>query len=617
MGEPPKKSSTGLLVFLIILLVLVIAGGLGAFAYTQKMGPFKPKVLSEETFLPSILAKISEITSGSSKVKVNLNVGARDADAKPLVINKIDDPAVILKYENDATRAKNIQSIITALKFYKSQKSNVSKKFPTSLSVIRANSPNLVIKDPSTDAEYKYELTESGENFSLTFNFELDESAEQISRYGNSDDLVVVGKSITLNKDSYPYLYLSGKPPKTFLQGLGDSIVFMPPEINVIGELSVRSEWGQGKLTDSAINLNGEGSFGDLSYKVNADVMKKGEDYYFIVNNIPSLFLFGDIAALKGQWFRVSLKDIKDSTGFSMLDEFSEEIAKSEEYNQKFKELWVKIAEIAGVKQVLYFKAPPKQEKVDGQNLTRYELGVKKENLISFFERVSDEVKKDSAFSMFNRSIDDIIKSLKGQEFSDIFSYVDENAKFIVWLNSSGYPVLVRESFRLVPPEGVDQLAGKQVNLIFESSLSDINKPVEITAPADAKPLLEMINKSLGAAKGKSEDAMIKASLSMIRSQAELVYEDKLGYGKKAFALGACSKAPDTLFADEDVFTSLKAATSNKPESATCVSKLVAGKVDTYAVSAPLKTTPLSSWCVDSTGASKEIVGSIKEDKCE
>lgn len=618
MGEPPKKSSTGLLVFLIILLFLVIVGGISAFAYTQKIGPFKPKYYSEQTFLPSILAKVYEVTSGSSKVSVNLNVGPRDADAKPLVVNK-PDAELLKKYENDYKRASNLGAVVRALNNHKNQKTNTSKKYPESLSVLTAKSPSLDIKDPVTKADYKYEMTENGENFSLTVDFETEQAIPRIKEYGSDDtEIDIVGTTAVFSKKSPSYFYLSSRPPQTFLEGVESSLTLMPSEINVTGQVSVLSEWGKDKLTEWLLNVNGEGSFGDLSYKINGDGMKKAENYYFKINNIPSLFFLSEVAAYKGQWFRISLDDIKKSTGLSMFGDIFKELEKSEEYNKKFKEFWYKVVEIAGAKQVLYFKTLPRQEKVNGVNLTRYELGVKKETLIPFFEKVADELKKEPDLKVFDSEIEDMIEALKSQEFDDIFKYVDENAKFIVWVNSLGYPVLMRESFRMVPPEGLVQFEGKQVNLVFETSLTDINKPVEITAPAESESLIELFEKSFGEANTKSSDARTKASVSAIRAQSEIVAELNTGnYGKKSFALGKCQKTADTLFGDGTVFDFITSAAGGDASLATCVSKVGGGIASSYAVSVPLTSDSKLSWCVDSLGSSKQITGAIKSDKCE
>ena len=122
--------------------------------------------------------------------------------------------------------------------------------------------------------------------------------------------------------------------------------------------------------------------------------------------------------------------------------------------------------------------------------------------------------------------------------------------------------------------------------------------------------LSSIVLASLNTARAKGSDAAIKANLSGIRAQAEILYDTNGGYGvdatPTAFSVGACAATADTLFADATIGSALTAAGNASSAggigAASCVSTASA-----WAASVPLKSAAANSWCVDSTGASKQV----------
>ncbi|MEI6420340.1 MAG: hypothetical protein WCO30_01780 [bacterium] len=115
----------------------------------------------------------------------------------------------------------------------------------------------------------------------------------------------------------------------------------------------------------------------------------------------------------------------------------------------------------------------------------------------------------------------------------------------------------------------------------------------------------------------RAQSAAIKASLSNIRAQAELVYDAQNGYGRIPFKLSNCSQISGTLFADRGIIASLNTATKNNISLATCVSEGGVGQVNSFAVSVPLPDKIGYSWCVDAQGNSMQIPGIIKSSVCK
>lgn len=123
--------------------------------------------------------------------------------------------------------------------------------------------------------------------------------------------------------------------------------------------------------------------------------------------------------------------------------------------------------------------------------------------------------------------------------------------------------------------------------------------------------LSSVVLASLNTARSKAGDSAIKSNLANIRAQAEILYDTWGGYGvdatPTAFAVGACAATADTLFADPNISAQIAAAGNASNAGGigqgSCVSTASA-----WAVSVPLKVTNTNSWCVDSTGASKQVV---------
>ena len=158
-------------------------------------------------------------------------------------------------------------------------------------------------------------------------------------------------------------------------------------------------------------------------------------------------------------------------------------------------------------------------------------------------------------------------------------------------------------------------------NIILKVIISDINKSLNIKAPTDSvsiEKLMSDYENRIDSTRMKGKSAALKSNLSAVRAQAELIYDETgNSYGKNPFTLGPCKKTAGTLFANTSIASYLEEATDNNMSTATCVSKGVIGNVASYAVSAPLPDVEGFSWCVDSTGNSKQIIGVLKSDVCK
>ena len=617
--QPPTRKSHKLIIVFTILILLILTGSVFAYMYVKELGLFSHPSYSENTFLSSLLEKVSAIDSLSYAFSASLEVVPRDADAKPFAVAVSNTPELRKHYQADAERARDVSSLLYAL-----QPVSKTNSYPTSLKALVAARASqkyaspVSITDPITKREYEYAVTPDGKDFRLSVNFETADALREIKdgyRYTATSTLVN-GMKATFTKDSSPFYSLSQEPPKPFFVEMQDSARMLPVDMDASLTVSGATDL-QSEVSDWLFNVDAEGDFGDLTYKINADALKKAEDYFFRINNLPSIFM-SFVPFKKGQWVKVSPK--QTATSSSMIDRYSfVEYEKTYKDNrQKLADLSKKLIALADSERLIRFKKPPRREKVDGRTLTRYELSIRKEALLPFYTKAVQLLDSDEFLKDLDIRVDEgMIEYLQSSEFNQVFDYFDKNTQLVLWIDAEGFPAISEMTIRVVPPDTATQLADKQANIIFKIIYKDINKPLTIKAPTGAVDLEKVLKDAEKNRYGYDASglASIRANLSSVRSAAEIAYT-KNSYGKKPFTLGPCKQMADTLFADKSLYSLISDATEGNPTKATCVATGSVGSVSAYAVSVPLPDTPQYSWCVDSTGDSVQIDGVINGARC-
>ena len=132
--------------------------------------------------------------------------------------------------------------------------------------------------------------------------------------------------------------------------------------------------------------------------------------------------------------------------------------------------------------------------------------------------------------------------------------------------------------------------------------------------------LASVVLASLNSARAKGSDAAVKANLSSIRAQAEVVYDSNNCYadgvaansgcsGTAFTASGpaACDSTADILFAEPTVAAQVAAAKSASGGASGLASCSSTGSQTAWAIAVPLKSDTTKAGCVDSTGKSKQV----------
>jgi len=610
VAAAPKQKSAGFhisktVVIVAAVMLLIAVGGLTTYAYMQKWGPFARAPYTEENLLSGLLAASAGITSSSYAVSGSVMTEAREADATPFAVIVSNEAELRQQYQNDYERMRAVSHVLTF------SRAPYSVTMPSVTS--RTGYDNGVSGiDPKTKASYQYQLTDNGQNFAITVTFETDTAIAAIKKsYNFSEDTTrIEGKTVTFTKDSPRYLYLRSEPPEPWFRQLEELTRVVPAEMRGTLGVTAAANWDT-KESDWTINGKAEGDFGDLTYKINVDALKTGEKYYFRINNMPSLF--GQYASLKGKWVEI---DTSTSTAKgNHSHSFGDFIPEAEESYKESRAEWAtfikRVAVIADEEKLIRFKSAPKAERVDGQLLYRYDLEVRKEAIVPFYKRLVTEANenKSAAYSAYFND-PGMLNYLESAEFSQIFDYYTKNTSLVIYVDTKGYPALIEHSMRLVPPDSATQLKDKQVRVTLSLGQTDINKRVEITAPEGARPFEEITDELMGSAREKGTLAALKANLSSLRAGAEIYYDTANTYAKVNVPAGPCKATIGTLFADTSISQSITAS-AGEMSNATC-----AATASAYAISVPLPSDPGYSWCVDSTGNTKQIQGSIRSTSC-
>ncbi len=546
---PQNSPHKGLLIGLV--LAVLLFGGV-SFAYFKKIGPFGSPPYTEKNLLFGILDKSSEIHTSTYLLSSEFNLGPRDSDAEPFVSSVAKEPDLAIKYGNDFRRAQDVTGILSALLN--------SKSFPSSLQKLQANlkagliqntyESSIRIDDPVSGKPYAYTLTDDGRNFGITVVFESENAVKTIkSGYGFSPtNTFVTGKAVTFTKESYSYIYLPSELPKSPIEELGEMVQYLPPEIRVGGSVGgttdLRKDGSEWKFL-----LEGSGDFGDLSYAVNVEALKKNALYYFRINKIPSLF-FSQIGDIKGKWISVDpyahASILGDEFGFAP-DAFPEIEREYRKNKDEMLRLLRETAELADEEKLFIFNGAPQKGKREGRTVYSYDLKINKAALIPFYKKFIGNLPSNPLLPRHEDVDDELISYLESPEFSETLDYYDKNMRLLVSVDTEGYIAEIAYSLRIIPADAAVALKNKQGNFTLTLSVKDINEPVEIEAPEDAEPIEKIVKEleagtpgvigELGDARMRARDARRVSSIQQLQLALEIYHDTYASYPSTLTAL--------------------------------------------------------------------------------
>lgn len=576
-----------------------------AYAFVEKIGVFSRAPYTEKNIISGLLAKAGDIKTSSYLFAVSLHTEPREEGAEPFTIENSNQAEIDLRYAHDSERANDLQIILRELQSnqtYPATLQSIAKK----VSAVNYYSETRDILDPSSQVEYSYALTPDKKDFKLSIAFETKEAVSAVKNSYSfaSTTTFISGNTVTFTKGSSDYLYLSATPPKPFFVQMQEMVSYLPSELTANASVGAVGDWSKEDDADWKFNAKLNGDFGDLTYKFDVEALKKTGIYYLRINNMPSLF--GSISSYKGMWVKIDPKAATSTSSYYdplsyIVGQLPEAEVSYKKNRQEATDFLKKAAALADEEGLVAFKTKPSAERIEGRQLYRYDVAFKKDAFLPFAKKLLAEVENNAGAEVLPFIDQSFVDYLESIEFDQVFAYYEKNVNLTLFVDSDGFPAIIQYDVRLVPADTATGLKDKQIRLTFKITSSDINKSVDIEAPADAKTFQEIIDTSpigsaMKEAQSKGNDASVKANLATILTQSSLVYDTSNTYG---LAQSSCTAKAGTLWADVHIAAALKKAdTDNGDGAVVCASSATA-----FSVTAQLNDGKY--YCVDSNGFKK------------
>ncbi len=507
----PRKHSGKVAVVLIGVLITMVAGACGYYAYTQ--GVFSPVVtLAPDKILSQLLEKMRSIETAQYKAEFSLATAPRDSDAQPFMMEESVDPEVMARYKRDQDRFRDIEKIRSTLNviYY------ASSTYPKSLAGL-----NLVTTDP-LGKPYLY-AQDTADSYTLQVTFETPEArgAAQGNYYGMESKESVTesldAMTVTLSPNDYFSSYsFEGRPQRPKFLGLVDlaSVEEYLPA-NLEAQLTLEGVIDQSSTlpVNTRLKVAGNASFDDFQVAFDVEGMKIADTYYGIVHKLPSFF--GTLSQIKGTWVMATEQDLRGSGYGDIIDAYipTDENERTKEI-QQLGEQARKIIEIADQMGLIVMTEGPVIEKKESVKLVRYSLALASDKVLSFYESVLTALEPYGNDAIIKRD-EALIAYLKSDAYTKVSQYMKENISFTLWTDAKGFPVTMKLASRYVPSEIARALSGKQINSGITFTFWDINKPVMLTKPEGATSYDDFMSKVTGKSK---EELLIERQQNQIRT---------------------------------------------------------------------------------------------------
>lgn len=523
------RSHARLFLILVIIFGLLFAGSVFAYLFIAGAGPFAKAPYTQSNLLSGIFESFGRIESLSYQVGFNMAVLPRDKDAMPF---KLDSPPGgedrVPLYQRDQDRFRDIGKIDVGLRAY----FNNAREYPASLATLSFKSA-----DPSGSL-YGYQSVSGGADFKLTVTFETPEAIETVR--GSLPNALISDKTATFSsKNISSYFSFSGKPKQPILIGFfsdADTYTnYMPSNFKGAFSFAGTGERSS-QVADSRFRLTGEAVFGDSTFALDAEIMKKSSDLFARLNKVPSILSsFVDFSKVLGQWVKITPQDIASwgyDSHFGMpLSRSQDDLAKTRARFAEQTKLFVKIA---SEENALVIKGDPVKEKVGNETAFRYDLTLDRAHVVSFYKRLVSEFEINYATDSPMKADRETLDYLDSPAFGQVFEYLNRNHTLTLWVDGDGFPVKFVYAIRLVPGESATRMKDNQINLSASFSLTDINKPVSIDPPATSLPYEEAVLSVSGFTR---EEYTVQKQTAAVRSVREALDVYKTLYGTYPDAL--------------------------------------------------------------------------------
>ena len=455
-----------------VFLVLII-GGYFVLAYFLHLWPFKTIPTTQQIF-NNLWENVSKIQSANYEVLVSFETKDRESGIQPLEVSIPELDTIRMRYERDRKRLQDVNAILKDLQlFFKT-----SQKYPETLEEI-----NKTYEDP-LGSRYQYSPTEEGRNFQLIITFETEKALEIIQKENTKNTTPKVnGLTVIFDKHSatyYPFYRVQVRLPSLLEIFINQekTLALIPSNFSLLINSS-GSFHKKEAPTDSRFKLSGKINYEDLSAEAEAELLKKGDVYYFKLNRFPGIFAAG-LSKLKNEWIKITPED-------SILNSFLSSYVTSyqEKTKQKISEYFRIFFETANEEGLFLESKKAKKEELNGEVVYHYSLDLNSDKFADFYKHFTKKIQnqfQEKAVFSFDQTIFTLLNS-KG--FKQIVEYLNKYGRIDLFVDQKGYPIKLEWQFKLIPSKSVRTLEEKEIVISGSFLLSDINKPISIIPPKD------------------------------------------------------------------------------------------------------------------------------------
>ncbi len=497
---------------------VLVLGVVSAFGYlfVAKKGPFAPRAPYTETnILTGLALRVGEITEARTRFSLAMAMEPREEGAVSFATPEVTEWVSMI--DRDTKRMMHARKIaLSATMFRFADLRSASSAYPKTLNDLDDISIS-ELRDPRSGAPYAYKPTENGQNFELTVTFESEKYVAGYVKIWNEfsktplPEGAVVGTTITFTKDVTPQNILPPKP--SFLALMAKSSQYLPPELSAHMGVAflVAKQTSSSTIPDLDVSFDTDLELGDMSYKLAADLRKVDENFYLRVRNIPGIIL-SLMPFPKNTWVVVTPHDIANASttpndlATAFLSGFVEGFANAaaaqststptapssleEDEGKEAREALRAALLYAAEERLVRFRTEPTMVLENEKTLFQYDLLLDRDVFVKVLDRLFSDplLTKD----MDEEDKTKVLEFIHGDEYAGIFDAFATNTSYILYVDEQGFPVRFEMSMRIVPPDTAEQLAGKQLRFTLSFGLDEINTPVAIEVPADARPMSEM-----------------------------------------------------------------------------------------------------------------------------
>lgn len=303
---------------------------------------------------------------------------------------------------------------------------------------------------------------------------------------------------------------------------------------------------GASQKTDSGVNgtagFTANASFGDFNASLEAEMRQLKDIFYVRATKLPSFF---GLDAIKGKWIKITPQDLQNygmQFNYTEAQDLQKEMDKNKQRIVEELKLAIQVADRDHAIKVL---GKPVREAVASTTAYRYDLELDRANLATFYKDYAAALSEKYGTSSPLEFDQSFYNSLNSQDAITAFEYFNKNGHISVWADANGIPVKYAFSFRVVPNTPARSgAAGNQVNIDLSVTLTNINKPVTIEAPAQSLTADDAYMTLTGKTK---EEITLEKQASNISKIRFALSEYKYTTGKYPTSLDNLTQSPKDL----------------------------------------------------------------------